>query len=120
MSLSNASTYIILALAALFVGIILVNWTLSLRQLERGAEFRKAAGRRLGRLRLHRMLRILGIDPSRYLDRTPVGTIETHMENCESCPNTAKCDQRLGLDAGPTDAYGSFCPNYDSLKTLDR
>ena len=120
MSLSDQTLYLILGLIALLTAVLVFNWALAVRHLKRGVEFRGIVARKVQSLRLHKMLGAVGIDPSRYLDRASVPAIEQHVRSCENCPNTGICDERLGAEQGAARDYSSFCPNFESLKTLDR
>jgi len=63
--------------------------------------------------RLSKMLRHLGIDLEKYIDKMPSQSQWMHMNNCQHCPNTLECDEHLS-DGKPI-VNMNFCPNYMSL-----
>jgi len=63
--------------------------------------------------RLSKMLKFLGIDQEKYIEKMPSQSQWMHMNNCQHCPNTVECDDHLSDGKPILDM--SFCPNYISL-----
>lgn len=106
-------------IALIIVGLlaILVNSVAGARHLIREAQFQQAFARRVRSLRLHRMLRGLGIDTSQYMHRVDVDILEEQVHRCETCQSKRVCDDHFdaGRAAGDSEA---FCPNHRSLADL--
>jgi hypothetical protein len=86
------------------------------RNLIKGFEFRRALGKKIGDLRLSKMLRSLDIALPAYLHKNRVVGIEAHMRACQACETRQTCDEEL---AGVHEDY-SFCPNYPALEASAR
>jgi Family of unknown function (DUF6455) len=85
------------------------------RNLREGLNFRRTLAARIEKLRLHKMLARLGIDPGAYLHTVRVAEVEKQMATCQACPTQSTCDEELATN--PTDSSDySFCPNQESLK----
>jgi hypothetical protein len=112
--LSNWITLSVVGLAlALFA--ISLAWAI-LHNLREGQAFRVQLARRLEQLRLQRLMRMLGLDPGRYLHQERIVDVERHMRACASCPETARCDQ--ALEQHQPDAVVEYCANYPELRDL--
>ena len=68
---------------------------------------------RLKTYRLSKMLKYLGIDAEKYIEKMPPQSQWMHINNCQHCPNTVECDDHLSN--GKPIQNMSFCPNYISL-----
>jgi hypothetical protein len=68
---------------------------------------------RLRSFRLSKMLKYLGINAEKYIEKMPPQSQWMHMNNCKHCPNTVECDDHLSDGKPILDM--SFCPNYISL-----
>lgn len=112
--LSNWFTLSVVGLAmALFA--FSLAWAI-LHNLREGQAFRAQLARRLEQLRLQRLMRMLGLDPGRYLHQERIVDVERHMRACAQCPETARCDQ--ALEQHQPEAVTSYCANYPELKEL--
>ena len=78
----------------------------------------KLAGR-IEKLRLGKMLSLLGIDIDTYIARERGVDIHQHMSRCKSCSNLDECDERLEQGDITADDIG-FCNNEQSLQELSR
>ncbi len=102
----------IIAIAAFVIASVYMIFSLPVaifRSMQRGPRFRAALAKRLGELRLPRMLGALGIQHDRYLAQHRVVDVETHMKNCRQCDETRRCD--ADLDRGRLTDDGAYCPN---------
>lgn len=68
------------------------------------------------RLRLFKMLAILGIPFDLYMKLVPIQDIERHVVNCRRCGQLEACDECL--ETRRCVANIQFCPNYASLVTF--
>ena len=96
---------------------LLVNSIAGAHHLIRGAQFQQAFARRVRSLRLHRMLRGLGIDTSRYMQRVDVDVLEEQVDRCETCPSKQVCDEHFDAGKAAADSE-AFCPNHQSLAAV--
>ena len=65
-------------------------------------------------LRLHRIMKALGIGLGSYFYRVPLKEIEKTIAACESCPSTELCDEKLKIpELNPGDV--KFCPSLEQL-----
>lgn len=87
-----------------------------LHNLREGQAFRAQLARRLEALRLQRLMRMLGLDPGRYLHQQRIVDVERHMRACAQCPETGRCDQ--ALEQHQPEAIAEYCANYSDLKML--
>lgn len=112
--MSNWFTLSVVGLAlALFA--VSLAWAI-LHNLREGQAFRAQLARRLGQLRLQRLMRMLGLDPGRYLHQERIVDVERHMRACASCPETSRCDQ--ALEQHQPDAVADYCVNYPEIRDL--
>lgn len=112
--MSNWFTLSVVALAlALFA--VSLAWAI-LHNLREGQSFRLQLARRLEQLRLPRLMRMLGLDPERYLHQERIVNVERHMRACAGCPETRRCDQ--ALEQNQPDAVADYCANYPDLRKL--
>lgn len=72
--------------------------------------------RSVRRLRLFKMLQLLGIPFHLYMKLVPVRDIQRHVHNCRRCQELSTCDRCLELGHCVTDM--EFCPNFTSLVTF--
>lgn len=113
-----ASIVIALVLAALLLYLVVRLPLAIMGNLRAGHRFREGLGAALGDLRLSRMLRFLGIDPSAYLHQEPAIEIKHHMARCDACDAKSQCDQVLEADTqAGTDDLG-FCANIEDLERI--
>ena len=68
------------------------------------------------RLRLSKMLALLGIPFELYIKLVPIRDIERHVFNCRRCGRLDTCDKCL--ESGRCVENMQFCPNYSSLVTF--
>lgn len=112
--MSNWFTLSVVGLAlALFA--FSLAWAI-LHNLREGQGFRAQLARRLEQLRLQRLMRMLGLDPDRYLHQERIVDVERHMRACAQCPETARCDQALAEHQ--PEAVATYCANYPELRAL--
>jgi hypothetical protein len=112
--LSNWFTLSVVGLAlALFATSL--AWAI-LHNLREGQAFRAQLARRLAVLRLERLMRMMGLDPGRYLHQQPIVDVERHMRACAQCPETGRCDQ--ALEQHQPQAVADYCANYPDLREL--
>jgi len=106
---------ILLALVLLTFSVVLpVAIVFNLRSAER---YRQGLAEKIDSLRLGRMLAALGIDINIYLNSERSLDINTHIERCNACENTAECDDLLAQDGIDPDNIG-FCNNEASLREI--
>ena len=106
---------VLLGMAAALAAYLAVGLAWSIRRsLRRGRERRRELALRLRRVRLHGVLRQLGVDVRHYLYRRRCVDIERDLQACTACTATDRCDQVLGGRAVPLD----FCPSYPVLQKL--
>jgi type II secretory pathway component PulJ len=94
---------------------VLLSWAI-MRNLREGERFRARLANRLEQLRLHRLMRMLGMDPNRYLHEQPIVDAERHMRTCARCPESARCDQ--ALEQEQPESVAPYCANYEDLQAL--
>ena len=80
--------------------------------------YRRDVARRLGALRLPRMLGALGVGRHGYLARASNVQVERQLWRCEHCPSTAACDR--ALESGDLSRVEAFCPNFGELRSYRR
>jgi hypothetical protein len=105
-------------MASLFVFAVFRILFPIVRNLIKGFEFRRDLGKKIGDLRLSKMLRSLDIALPAYLHKNRVVDIEAHMRACQACETQQTCDEELGGVQKPEDY--SFCPNYPALEAAAR
>lgn len=101
--------------AVLLAGFIVFLMVAIFRNLQAGKRYRQGIAAQLSRLRLDRMLGILGINQSAYLHAQPILGVRDQMKRCSECANTDQCDQLL--DEGVGD-QAEFCTNDETLKKV--
>lgn len=101
--------FVVSVVALLFIAIIF--------NMKRGRKYRQALAKKIEQLRLNKMLLALGIDPNAYLHDEHIADIHKHMERCEACENTEKCDEDLSTNNINPDEI-SYCNNEQSLKNI--
>ena len=70
-------------------------------------------------LRLHRMMKALGIGLGGYFYKVPLKEIEKNLAECETCPSTNLCDEKLKIpELNPSDV--EFCPSLEQLTPFSR
>ena len=79
-----------------------------------GQSVREVLSKRIGALRLKKMLKLQGINFSDFLYGQLVHDIEKQVRACEGCNKTAECDQ--ALKQHEKNANLQFCPNYESIR----
>lgn len=106
---------LLLILVALAFGALIAGFLLILPgNVRQGKVFRQKLAQRIGDLRMHKMLRALGIDQSSYLHARPAAEIKQSVKRCEECANTDECDN--GLDNGTLQTHEiGFCANQEVL-----
>jgi len=82
-----------------------------------GLRYREGLARKLGRLRLNKMLGALGIDTNTYLHGERVTDIYGDMERCANCRQARKCDQEIARGALKPGEIG-FCDNEAPLREI--
>jgi len=83
----------------------------------KGGLFRQNLVNRVSNLRIHRMLRTLGIDIDRYLHQESILDIQEQMKICSECQNTDDCDREL--ERGTVHPNNiSYCNNESDLKKI--
>jgi hypothetical protein len=87
-----------------------------LHNLWEGQRLRTRLARRLGPLRMQRLMRMLGLDPNRYLHEQRIVDVARQMRACIDCPETQRCDG--ALKQGKPDEVAPYCPNYESFKAV--
>lgn len=100
---------------ALVVLAVALSWAI-LRNLSQGQRFRARLAERLEQLRLQRLLRLLGLDPTRYLHEQPIVDVNRHMHTCARCPETVRCDR--ALEEHKPEVVASYCANFDELQAM--
>ncbi|WP_018233895.1 DUF6455 family protein [Thioalkalivibrio thiocyanodenitrificans] len=100
---------------ALGLFVVLLSWAI-MRNLREGERFRARLAHRLEQLRLHRLMRMLGMDPNRYLHEQPIVDAERHMRACARCPESTRCDQ--ALEQEQPESVAAYCANYEDLQAL--
>jgi hypothetical protein len=115
MNLLSLITFALMLALLLGTGILVARAVL--RNLRIGLRFRYHLAQRVEQLRLHRMLKSLGIDVSSYLHEQPVNAIEAHIQQCGGCQTQTRCDERFAGVAAAEDDI-SFCPNSPSLTRM--
>ena len=84
-----------------------------------GKRYRDSLGTEVERLRLGRMLGVLGISVDRYTHQQSMVEIRQQMNACSNCPNTASCDDQLSKGYVDTDEM-DYCDNADTLRELNK
>ncbi len=80
---------------------------------------RKELIRKVEHLRLHRMMKALGVGLGSYFYRVPLKEIEKNIAGCESCSSTDLCDEKLKIpELNPGDV--EFCPSLEQLEPFSR
>ena len=85
--------------------------------VKNGMLFRTLLAKRVGNLRLGKMLTALGINVDKYLHEEKVLDIEAQIERCTACENTDTCDDNLQNDAISIDTI-DYCNNESDLKSM--
>ncbi len=120
MNLVNLVSVVAIVLLGLLLLVFTVLLPLSVVFNTRsGMNYRRVLARQLGKLRLGKMLKALGIDTNRYLSTEYVANIHKQMERCTACTNTEKCDTRLA-EGDVTAEQIDFCNNEESLQKIDK
>ena len=83
-----------------------------------GLILRQLLSRRVGNLRLQRMLRRVGIDLRDYLHQQPIAEIEAQIRNCKACKSTVACELQLVGEGVLTPEQVGFCKNHKSFSEL--
>jgi len=107
----------LIVVGLLAVVALLMNSITGAHHLIREAQFQQAFERRVRSLRLHRMLRGLGIDTSRYMHRVHVDVLEEQVHRCETCSSKQVCDEHFDAGKAAADSE-AFCPNHQSLAAV--
>jgi hypothetical protein len=87
-----------------------------LRNLREGLRVRARIARRLGPLRIQRLMRMLDLDPNRYLHEQRTVDVARQMRACIECPETQRCDGALKQER--PDDVAPYCPNYEAFKGM--
>ena len=109
-------------IALLVITLILVTFSVLLPvaivfNVRAGEKYRKGLAETVNRLRLGKMLAALGVDIDRYLNSERSLDIQQHIDRCNTCDNTAECDDRLARRDIDPDRIG-FCNNEASLREI--
>lgn len=111
---------IVLGVAALTLSIILSGVYLICRRTNQycaiSARHEQLVAR-IGKTRLGRMLRSLGINLYNYVRTFPAATVESHIRTCQNCDSWRACDHYLASDERHPQAAHTFCPN---MKEFDK
>ncbi|MCB1784967.1 MAG: hypothetical protein H6953_10235 [Chromatiaceae bacterium] len=113
-----ASFLLSVALAALLLYLLVRLPLAILGNLRAGHRFRQGLASTLGKLRLSRMLRYLGIDEAAYLHNQQALDIRQHMARCDACDAKERCDQVLAEEPPADKESLGFCANIDELDNL--
>lgn len=81
-----------------------------------GHSVRESLSRRIGSLRLKKMLKQQGINFSDYLHKLMVHDMEKQIRACEGCNKTEDCDVALKENRNTKDLR--FCPNHESISQI--
>lgn len=87
--------------------------------MQQGRLVRRKLAQRIESLRISKMLRALGLDPSQYLHTVPLHKINQSMNKCEHCQTTDQCDEKLKQGSIKADEI-DFCPNHEDLANSAR
>ena len=82
-----------------------------------GLRYREAIAAELERLRMAKMLSVLGINLDQYTHQNRVLDIRQQMANCAACPNTGTCDEQIAHGTVDIDNM-DYCENADVMKTM--
>lgn len=111
MSITQTLILVFFILLAIAITIGLLHAiTKSSRQ---GETFYKNITDRIGQLRMHKMLQVLGINEKEYTRSNQVNEIEMHMKRCKDCGNTEQCDSEM--ESGEITQADQYCPNNEDL-----
>jgi len=75
--------------------------------------YRQGLRQRIRSLRIHGMLRVLGVSCRNYMRKATFSEVETHLSRCEQCPNIPECD--AALEQGDPSNGEAFCSNFREL-----
>ena len=73
---------------------------------------------RLRNSRLGRMLCSLNISLRDYMQKFPVATIKSRINDCRVCDASAACDSYLAGDPAVTASAREFCPNMSEIERI--
>ena len=85
--------------------------------VKNGMLFRSLLSKKVGSLRLGKMLTALGINVDKYLHEEKVLNIENQIERCTQCENTDACDDNLDNGTISIDSI-DYCNNESDLKSM--
>ena len=110
----NIVELLIIVFFAFLAIIIIVGLFRSIMHSSRQGEiFYQKLNDRIKPLRMHKMLHALGIDDKEYTRGRHVNEIELHMNRCQKCDNTERCDAEL--ETGEATNADQYCPNNEDL-----
>jgi hypothetical protein len=113
----SVTAWLIVFAVGLALGLLALalGWAI-LRNLREGQRFRARLARRLGPLRMQRLMRMLGLDPNRYLHEQRIVDVGRQMRACIECPETQRCDGALKQEK--PDEVAPYCPNYETFRRV--
>ena len=85
--------------------------------VKNGMLIRSLLSKRVGNLRLSKMLAALGVNVDKYLHEEKVLDIENQIERCTQCENTDICDENLQKGTITVDTI-DYCNNESDLKSM--
>lgn len=104
-------------MAILTVVFILFLFVAIIYNLKAGEYYRHSLAKKLGSLRLVKMLGALGVDANVYLHNERIIDIHKQMERCSECENAVQCDEKLANNKITADDIG-FCNNEKDLQDI--
>ena len=111
MSIIQTSIVAFFLLLACVIGIGLFRSIMN--SSRQGVNFREDLLERVQSVRMHKMLKALGINQQQYAYSHRVSDIEKHIYRCKQCANTEQCDRELA--SGVLKQAESYCPNNSDL-----
>jgi hypothetical protein len=107
-----------IATMGILVVVLAVSLTVAIgRNLKAGAAVREQLARRVAELPLGKMLKLVGVDSSRYLHGEYLKDVRQQIDTCESCDHNQHCSDTLEPSKAKLEDYG-FCPNQESLQKV--